>query len=168
MTLDELNLLSRVEAAIVLSRCCGSAQWAKNMSLKRPFLSEEELFTTADSIWQRLPADDWKEAFSHHPKIGDINSLRETFSSTRTWAEGEQSGARSASEETLRRLAAGNTEYEKRFGYTFIVCATGKTADEMLALLTQRLRNTPVDEIHIAAEEQRKITRLRMEKLVSS
>lgn len=166
VTLEELNLLSRTEAAIVLSKCCGSAQWAKTMSMKRPFLAEEDMFKAADAIWQRLPPAEWKDAFSHHPKIGDIESLREKYAGTKTWAEGEQSGVNTAGEEILKRLAARNDDYEKRFGYIFIVCATGKTAEEMLALLEQRFHNQPADELLIAAEEQRKITRLRLNKLL--
>lgn len=168
MTLDDLNLLSRTEAAITFSRCCGSSQWAKTMAFKRPFLVEDELFKAADSIWKRLSADDWKEAFSHHPKIGNVKALRERFTSTHAWAEGEQAGAREASEQTLTSLAAGNAEYEKRFGYIFIVCATGKSADEILMLLNRRLPNDPKDELVIAAEEQRKITQLRLRKLLSN
>lgn len=166
MTLDDLNLLPRTEAAIRFSRCCGSSQWAKTMALKRPYFDQDELLKAADSVWQRLSSDDWREAFSCHPKIGDLNSLREQFASTTSWAEGEQAGAGNASEETLESLAKGNAEYEKKFGYIFIVCATGKTADEMLTLLRQRLSNDSTSELHIAAEEQRKITRLRLQKLL--
>jgi len=166
MTLEKLNLLSRTQAAIALSECCGSSQWAKMMSMKKPFLVEEDLFKAADAIWQRLSPADWKEAFSHHPKIGNIKSLREKFASTKAWAEGEQSGANGASDETLQQLASSNDEYENRFGYIFIVCATGKSAEEMLALLRQRLHNQPAEELCIAAEEQRKITRLRLNKLL--
>jgi len=166
MTLDDLNLLSRTEAAIGFSRCCGSSQWAKTMALKRPFFDQDELLKAADSVWRRLSADDWKEAFSHHPKIGDVETLREKFASTRTWAEGEQAGARKATEEILDSLASTNAEYEKKFGYIFIVCATGKSAEEMLSLLEQRLQNDPKDEVNIAAEEQRKITQLRLHKLL--
>ena len=166
MTLDELNLLSRTEAAIAFSRCCGSSQWPKAMALRRPFYDEAELFNVADSAWKRLSPDDWLEAFSHHPKIGDVHTLREKFASTASWAEGEQAGARVASEATFQELAAGNVKYEKKFGYIFIVCAKGKNADEMAKLLNQRLKNDPATELSIAAEEQRKITKLRLEKLL--
>ena len=166
MTLDDLNLLSRTEAAIAFSRCCGSSQWAKTMALRRPFYDEAELFKVADSAWRRLSPDDWLEAFSRHPKIGDVHSLREKFASTSSWAEGEQSGASTASEEVLQALAAGNAAYERKFGYIFIVCATGKNADEMAALLKQRLNNDPATELPIADEEQCKITKLRLEKLL--
>jgi len=166
MTLDDLNLLSRTEAALTFSRCCGSAQWSKTMALKRPFIDVEHLLTAAESVWLRLSPDDWKEAFSCHPKIGDLDSLREKLSATASWAEGEQAGAGSASEAILESLAKGNAEYEKEFGYIFIVSATRKTADEMLALLKQRLNNDSASELRIAAEEQRKITRLRLQKLL--
>jgi 2-oxo-4-hydroxy-4-carboxy-5-ureidoimidazoline decarboxylase len=166
MTLDDLNLLARAQAALTLSRCCGSAQWAKTMALKRPYFDQDELLKAADSVWQRLSSDDWREAFSCHPKIGDLNALREQFASTTSWAEGEQACAGNASEETLESLAKGNAEYEKKFGYIFIVCATGKTAEEMVTLLRQRLSNDSASELRIAAEEQRKITRLRLQKLL--
>ena len=97
-----------------------------------------------------------------------MEALREKFASTSTWAEGEQAAVKQASQETLEALAAGNEDYERKFGYIFIVCATGKTADEMLALLQARLPNTPADEILIAAGEQDKITRLRLEKLLAA
>jgi 2-oxo-4-hydroxy-4-carboxy-5-ureidoimidazoline decarboxylase len=166
MTLDDLNLLPRTEAAIRFSHCCGSSQWAKTMALKRPYFDQDELLKAADSVWRRLTTDDWKEAFSHHPKIGDVEALRERFASTPTWAEGEQANVRNTPEAILDSLARANIEYEKRFGYIFIVCATGKTADEMLSLLEHRLQNDPADEINVAAEEQRKITQLRLHKLL--
>lgn len=168
LTLDELNLLTRAEAAIVFSRCCGSSQWAKAMALRRPFYDENELFKFADTAWRRLSPDDWKEAFSHHPRIGDVHAVREKFAATASWAEREQAGTAAASEQTLKELADGNVEYERRFGYIFIVCATGKSADEMLGILKERLTHPPADEIHVAAEEQRKITRLRLEKLLGN
>jgi 2-oxo-4-hydroxy-4-carboxy-5-ureidoimidazoline decarboxylase len=167
MTLDDLNLLSRTEAAMKLSGCCGSSQWAKTMALKRPFFDQNELLSAADSVWKRLSPDDWKEAFSHHPRIGDAEALREKFGQTRTLAESEQAGVQGASQTILNSLASANTQYEKKFGYIFIVCATGKTAEEMLSLMEQRLTNNPMDEINIAAEEQRKITRLRLQKLLN-
>jgi 2-oxo-4-hydroxy-4-carboxy-5-ureidoimidazoline decarboxylase len=108
---------------------------------------------------------DWQEAFSHHPKIGDIDTLKEKFAATTQWTEGEQASAKEASQQTLQQLAEGNQAYEQRFGYIFIVCATGKSADEMLQLLQQRLYNNPEVEIQIAMEEQLRITRLRLEKL---
>ncbi len=133
----------------------------------RPFRSRDTLMTAADTIWQNLEPSEWKDAFGHHPKIGDIESLKQKFGSTATWAEGEQSGVQTASDEILMKLAEGNKEYEEKFGYIFIVCATGKSAHEMHLLLEQRLQNDPEHELTITAEEQRKITRIRLEKLLA-
>jgi 2-oxo-4-hydroxy-4-carboxy-5-ureidoimidazoline decarboxylase len=125
-----------------------------------------ELLEDAEEQWWLCSEDDWKEAFTHHPRIGDLASLKEKFAGTAAWASGEQSGALSASDETLKALAEANRLYEEKFGYIFIVCATGKPAEEMLALLKERLNNNPEEEIRIAADEQNKITRLRIEKLL--
>jgi 2-oxo-4-hydroxy-4-carboxy-5-ureidoimidazoline decarboxylase len=132
----------------------------------RPFTSSEEVFEQADSVWWSLAQSDWREAFTHHPKIGDFENLRKKFATTASWATNEQLGAADASEETLNALADGNTHYEETFGYIFIVCATGKSAEEMLQILKSRLPNSPATEITIAAGEQAKITRLRLEKLL--
>ncbi len=167
MTIDHLNELDPTEASAECTRCCGSSRWVREMISRRPFDSRDELFLKADIVWQSLTESDWKEAFTHHPKIGDVESLRKKFAGTATWASGEQSGAMSAPEETLKQLAEGNSLYEEKFGYIFIVCATGKSAGEMLGILRSRLPNSPDDEIHIAADEQEKITRLRLEKLLS-
>ena len=125
-----------------------------------------ELLEDAEEEWYKCSPEDWKEAFSHHPKIGDIDSLKKKFASTANWAMGEQSGASKAGEETIKAFAKGNKEYEDKFGYIFIVCATGKSAEEMLDILQSRLTNDPKVEIEIAADEQNKITRLRLEKLL--
>lgn len=135
------------------------------MLLLRPFSSAESLLQAAEQVWNKLGPEDFKEAFTHHPKIGDLNSLREKFSTSANWAAGEQSSVATASEAVLEELAAGNDRYERKFGFIFIVCASGKTADEMLALLKARLPNDPDTEIKIAAAEQSKITKLRLEKL---
>jgi 2-oxo-4-hydroxy-4-carboxy-5-ureidoimidazoline decarboxylase len=125
------------------------------------------LLQTAEEIWYSCKEDDWKEAFTHHPKIGDIDSLKEKFTSTAQWASGEQSGVNVAAQDILEALVTGNNMYEKKFGYIFIVCATGKSAKEMLDLLLARLRNDPQKEIQIAMGEQNKITKLRLEKLLT-
>ena len=166
--LSRLNEESAGAARDELRRCCGASRWVEAMNARRPFRDQESLLTAADEVWWDLEEPDWREAFAHHPKIGDADALRRRFASTREWAAGEQSGVRSATDETLAALAAGNREYEDRFGYIFIVCATGKTADEMLSLLRARLPNSPPNEIRIAAAEQAKITRLRLEKLLAS
>ncbi len=164
--LDHLNRLPAPEAEAAFRRCCGAARWAQRMTARRPFLTADDLFTAADAVWADLSRADRLEAFAHHPRIGDLESLRAKFAGTRTWAEGEQAGTALAPEEVLAALAEGNRQYEDRFGYIFIVCATGKRADEMLALLRARLHNDPETELRMAAEEQRKITRIRLEKLL--
>ncbi|MEW5798736.1 MAG: 2-oxo-4-hydroxy-4-carboxy-5-ureidoimidazoline decarboxylase [Bacteroidota bacterium] len=167
MTLEEFNVLSDEKFFAELERCCGSRQWINGMKKKRPYNSFTSIFQHADNVWKSLSQDDWKEAFTHHPKIGDVENVRKKFGSTGNWAESEQRGVQNSSEEILRQLAEGNNSYEKKFGYIFIVCATGKNADEMLSILNSRLNNSVEQEIHIAAEEQRKITRIRLEKLFS-
>ncbi len=166
MTLDHLNTMPEEEASAAFLRCCGATQWAQQMTTRRPFADPDALLAAADEIWAGLSQDDWLEAFAHHPRIGDLESLRTRFAGTRAWAAGEQAGTATASEEVLHALAEGNRAYEERFGYIFIVCATGKSADEMLDLLHVRLPNASAAELPIAAEEQRKITRLRLEKLI--
>ena len=169
MTLNELNNLPKPALAEALQKCCGSTAWVNNMVACFPVADAGTLLAEATAQWNKLSEADWREAFAHHPKIGgDVEALRAKFASTSAWAEGEQAAVRQASQATLEALAAGNEDYERRFGYIFIVCATGKTADEMLALLQARLTNEPADEILIAAGEQNKITRLRLEKLLAA
>ncbi|OGX83908.1 2-oxo-4-hydroxy-4-carboxy-5-ureidoimidazoline decarboxylase [Hymenobacter glacialis] len=169
MTLTELNHLLAPALAEALQKCCGSTAWVKNMVARFPVSDVETLMDEAKTQWNSLAETDWREAFTHHPKIGgNVEGLRAKFATTSTWAEGEQAAVKQASQETLESLAAGNSEYEKKFGYIFIVCATGKSADEMLALLQARLTNKPEDEILIAAGEQDKITRIRLEKLLAA
>ncbi len=165
MTLSEINALPPEEASSTFERCCGSQKWIHTMTVSRPFHSPDDLFLRAESIWNNLEETDWKEAFAHHPKIGGMDLLRRKFLAVRTWAEDEQAGTGIASEAALRALAVENVKYERKFGYIFIVCATGKSADEMLLLLRERLRNHPDEELRISAGEQSKITRLRLEKL---
>lgn len=168
MTLHELNILPKEQLKEELLRCCGSRAWAERMLPFFPADDLVEMLEDAEEQWFLCTEEDWKEAFSHHPKIGDTESLRKKFASTAQWASGEQSGVQRASEETIGALAKGNKEYEEKFGYIFIVCATGKSAEEMLGLLEERLRNDPKEEIEVAADEQNKITKLRLEKLVES
>jgi OHCU decarboxylase len=141
----------------------------------RPFRSADELAAAADRIWRSLSKDDWLEAFAAHPKIGSPGVVAGTgfdlhpppnSDRSRAWSRHEQAGTKGASPETLANLADANRDYEERFGHIFIVCASGRNAGEMLALLESRLHNEPQRELEIAAEEQRKITRLRLEKLL--
>jgi 2-oxo-4-hydroxy-4-carboxy-5-ureidoimidazoline decarboxylase len=165
--LVRLNGLSAPEARDAFLRCCGSSRWADVLVARRPYADADALFGQAEKVWNGLAPDDWREAFRHHPRIGDKEALRQKFAETRGWAEAEQAGALAGSEAVLDALAAGNREYEERFGYIFIVCATGKSADEMLALLRARLAHAAEAEIHVAAAEQARITRLRLEKLLA-
>lgn len=149
-----------------LIRCCGSSEWVEQMLQAAPYESPEQAFRLAEQIADGLSAEDWLEAFAHHPQIGDLESLRQKFASTADWATQEQAGSLDADEQTLQALAEGNRAYREKFGFIFIVSATGKSAAEMLALLQQRLEHDPEKELGIAAGEQRKITRLRLEKLL--
>ena len=154
-----INTRVRAAAEAELRSCCGSSEWVRQMMASRPFDGGSELLAGAETIWQKLDPQDWREAFAAHPRIGE-NPKSE-------WARQEQAGAAAASSDTMRALAEVNREYEKRFGYIFIVFATGKTADEMLAIARQRLKNPPEQEIKIAADQQLKIMKLRLMKLVS-
>jgi 2-oxo-4-hydroxy-4-carboxy-5-ureidoimidazoline decarboxylase len=161
-----LDALGEREAGEALARCCGASRWVRTMLAHRPFADDEALFAAADRAWSTMERADILEAFSHHPRIGsDLEALRAKYASTAGWSADEQRGALSASEHTLTRLRDGNQAYEARFGHIFIVCATGKSADEMLSLLEARLGNEPLAELAIAAAEQHKITRLRLAKL---
>jgi 2-oxo-4-hydroxy-4-carboxy-5-ureidoimidazoline decarboxylase len=165
MTFDELNALDNEAAAAELMRCCGSSRWSRQMAAARPFADAGAMSDAADAVWWALDRADWLEAFAAHPKIGAGG----TGAAGRTgadWSDEEQRGVADAGDETRRRLAEANREYEARFGYIFIVCATGRTAAEMLALLEGRLRHDAGDELRIAAEEQRRITQLRLRKLL--
>ncbi len=166
MTVESLNSLTKSEAFVQFEMCCGASNWVEKMSANRPFQNDDELFKKAESIWFSLSSEDWLEAFTHHPKIGDVDSLRKKSQNTKSWSEKEQSGIQEAGENILKDLAESNRLYEEKFGYIFIVCATGKSAGEMLALLKVRLENDPEAELLIAAKEQNKITRLRLEKLL--
>jgi OHCU decarboxylase len=165
VNLDELNALPPGRAEEVLLDCCGSARWASRMAAHRPFVGLNDLYEAADCIWQDLEPADWLEAFGRHPQIGEMASI--ASESSRRWAESEQVGARVAAENVKTKLTQGNRAYREKFGYIFIVCASGKSAEEMLALLEQRLQNDPAHELRIAAEQQRLITRLRLEKLLT-
>ena len=167
-----LNALSSEEAQAELLKCCGSTNWARRMAQQRPFPSGGDamrrLLDSADRVWWDLGREDWLEAFTRHPRIGEKAAAKDASAETRRWSEEEQSGTRSAREQVLAALAKANRAYEQRFGYIFIVCATGKSSEEMLALLQQRLQNDPAAELRMAAEEQRRITHLRLQKLLQA
>ena len=165
--LDRLNALAPDDAERELLTCCGSREWARRLAAERPFDSAGALLDRAESVWWALGEADWLEAFRSHPRIGERKAEAGQTSRERAWSAGEQSGMLTAAETTQQALAAGNREYDERFGFIYIVCATGKTADEMLALLRQRLANAPADELRVAAGEQARITRIRLEKLLA-
>ena len=149
-----------------MRQCCTSEAWVDAMVSARPFSSEEHCATHADAIWSELSEDDFLQAFEGHPKIGDVNSLKAKYADTKTLAAGEQSSVDEADDSVIQALAEGNAHYEQRYGFIFIVCATGKSATEMLSLLEARLHNSREDELVNAAEEQRKIFQLRLKKLL--
>ena len=141
----KLNRLGAEEARAALLACCGSARWAAEVAALRPFWDVGQLLRIGRRVWFELESDDWLEAFRAHPRIGES----------------------SASADTLDELARANREYEERFGFIYIVCATGRTAEEMLALLRGRLSNDPDAELRVAAEEQWRITELRLKKFLN-
>jgi 2-oxo-4-hydroxy-4-carboxy-5-ureidoimidazoline decarboxylase len=165
VTLAEFNALPAAQTETLLTDCCGSARWAASVASHRPYATVDALHKTADSTWWKLERADWLEAFSHHPQIGDKPASGSE--SARQWAAGEQSGARALSDDVKARLARANRAYFEKFGYIYIVYATGKSAEAMLAILNQRLQNDAPSEISIAAEQQRLITRIRLDKLLS-
>ena len=177
MRLDDLNRLDDGAAARQLLQCCGSTRWAAQMAASRPFGDPGEMVQAADRVFATLERADWLEAFAAHPAIGGAGAAggeagragragAAAAEATADWSRHEQKLVAHATDETRRRLADLNRAYEARFGYIFIVCATGKTGAEMLALLERRLDNNPDTELQIAANEQTKITHLRLQKLV--
>lgn len=161
-TLNNFNQLDTISAAAQILPCNGSHAWAKGITELRPFTTPEELFAAADQVWRTLPEADWQQAFDSHPRIGEHKAKAATEASL-SWSAGEQASS-NPDEITQAELAAANREYEDRFGRIFIVCATGKSAAEMLAILRSRLNNDPVTELQEAAEQQRLITQIRLRK----
>jgi OHCU decarboxylase len=136
------------------------------MATECPFLNFDELCNTADRVWWSLEQRDWLEAFQSHPKIGENRAASAVAAEAREWSADEQAGVRDSAAETMQALAQLNRLYEERFGYIFIVCASGKSSEELLAIMRDRLKNSPAKELQIAVAEQAKITRLRLAKLL--
>lgn len=157
--------LPDVEAAQFLETCCGSSAWVSGMVARRPFGTLHRVLVEGDELWWALSPDDWLEAFSHHPRIGERTAGVPQGEVARRWSADEQRGASLAGEDVRAALAEGNAAYERRFGYIYLVCATGRSADEMLAFLRERMHNDPATELRVAAGEQAKITRRRLVKL---
>ena len=155
-----INGLSADAAAAALARCCASKQWVQRMLASRPFASDQELFRASEREWWGLDRGDWLEAFAAHPRIGERT--------TDAWSSGEQSGLAPAGADLRHALREDNGSYERRFGHVYLVCATGRSAAELLTDLRERLTNEPDKELRVAAGEQAKITHLRLEKLVAA
>lgn len=165
MNLNLINELKFDEAREAFLKCCGCERWADALASARPYATDDQLLNKADQTFADLNREEWLEAFAAHPKIGDVESLRQKYGNTKDWAQNEQAGVNGVSTEVIEQLASGNKAYENRFGYIFIVCATGKSAQEMLDILNGRVDNDPAVELGIAAEEQKKITHIRLAKL---
>ncbi len=162
--LDRWNQLPAQEAAQQILPCCGSAAWARELAARRPLPDEMSLLTAADEIWDSLGEQDWVEAFSKHPRIGERKAPPAASAQSASWSTQEQRNVALAGNAVQQALAEANREYERRFGRVFIVCATGKGASEILDILRRRLENDDAAELREAAEEQRNITNLRLKK----
>jgi OHCU decarboxylase len=168
ITLDHLNTLAQPDAVQEFRKCCGSHRWAQRMVINRPYLSIEDLCVKARDIWWDLNRDDWFEAFRSHPRIGEKKPASEVSTQSQEWSGQEQASVQTAQTETLNELAGLNREYETKFGFIYIVCATGKSSDEMLEILKSRINNDEEDELTVAANEQAQITELRLRKMIDS
>jgi len=166
MGVEWINTASVPELESFFRRCCTCETWVQRMVIERPYNSRDSLLQAADVNWQGLDESDYLQAFEGHSIIGDIQSLAMKYADTRTFAYDEQSRVTTANQEILQALATGNAEYQARFGFVFLVCATDKSAGEILEFLQARLRNTRDMEIQHAGQEQCKITRIRLESLL--
>jgi 2-oxo-4-hydroxy-4-carboxy-5-ureidoimidazoline decarboxylase len=162
--LDRWNHLAHDEAVRAILPCCGSLRWAYALARLRPFSSEAALVEKSTEIWWQLDPADWQEAFASHPRIGEKKAPESATAKSAQWSGQEQSGVAAASDDIQEQLRLANQEYENRFGRIYIVCATGKSAEEMLAILQRRLHNDEASELREAAEQQRQITTLRLGK----
>ncbi len=165
--LEQLNQAPPEIAESQFLDCCGSQRWARKMTEARPFETVAVLIEQAEQIWWNLAAEDWLEAFAAHPKIGARKAAPTQQAQSARWSHGEQAGTHTAALSVLDELVEANRLYDEKFGYIFIVCATGKSADEMLGICRQRLSNKADRELRIATEEQSKITEIRLKKLLS-
>ena len=160
----KLNRLSREDAYAELLKCCGSTRWAREVAALKPFWDVTQVVIIGHRVWSELREEDWLEAFRAHPKIGETKAKAEVTEQERRWSEGGQQRAQEASDATRAALAEANREYEERFGFIFIVCASGRTAEEILAALRERMTNDRDAELRAAAAEQWNITELRLRK----
>ena len=165
MTIAEFDHLSLNERTALLTKCCGSTCWVKKMLNVFPIQNLVDLLEYAEEEWYECNPADWLEAFQCHVPIGDIHSLLEKPATLTEWAIAEQAGVIKTDPAVIAKLEKANELYEETFGYTFIVYATGKSAEEMLQILNQRLLNEPEEELKTAAAEQNKITQSRLRRL---
>jgi allantoicase len=162
------NLQPQQKTIKSLLDCCGCNKWAEQLATLRPFATRAQVSEASDKIWTALSHDDWLEAFRHHPPIGGKQAATKQSATASRWSSAEQSRAQVAPSAVLTAIAEGNRAYAAKFGYVFLICATAKTSEEILQAMKQRMSNNPETELRVAAEEQRKITRLRLEKLLNS
>ena len=162
--LSHWNTLPPEEAACEILPCCGAQAWASAMAAKRPILDEDALLAASNEIWRGLPEANWLEAFRSHPRIGESHAEKSAGAQSSAWSEQEQQKAAKAGEAVKMALKWGNREYEQKFGRIFIVCATGKSAGEILEILRRRLHNDDATELRQSAEEQRQIMQIRLKK----
>ncbi|MGI4755486.1 MAG: 2-oxo-4-hydroxy-4-carboxy-5-ureidoimidazoline decarboxylase [Janthinobacterium lividum] len=160
--IEQWNSMPAQAAADAVLPCCGSHAWAAALVARRPLSTLPELLAASDAAWWGLPEDDWREAFNSHPRIGERHARGAASAKSVSWSGAEQSGVTNSADDTAARLAEGNRAYEQKFGLTFIVRATGKTAEDILEVLEGRMTNTPEAELHEAAEQQREITHIRL------
>ena len=167
IVLTRWNELEAEQAAKEILPCCGSLAWARDLAARRPIDDEPSLLQCSDEIWKRLPLEAWLEAFSTHPRIGERKAPPRASGQSAAWSRQEQQRVAGADTQAQSALAEGNREYERKFQRVFLVCATGKSALEILAILERRLQNDDATELREAAEEQRKITNLRLRNWLS-
>jgi 2-oxo-4-hydroxy-4-carboxy-5-ureidoimidazoline decarboxylase len=165
MKVADFNRRTEEEARALLADCCGSSRWIREMLAGRPYAGMAELMMRADREWRDTGPDDWEEAFSHHPRIGETRTEAPVGEAARRWSAAEQGGMAAADDAARRALALANREYEERFGRIYIVCASGRGPEELLQDLRGRMSNSPERELAIAAAEQGRITRQRLRRL---
>jgi 2-oxo-4-hydroxy-4-carboxy-5-ureidoimidazoline decarboxylase len=172
-----LNHLPAGEDRQALLACCASTRWVDRMLSQRPFKDANEVFTAATRLWNDLGREDWLEAFAAHPRLGESRPGGQAGRRAEpapghgalgeAWSETEQAGVGSADADVKAALAQANRDYEAKFGWIYLACATGRSAEELLDLARRRMANAPDEELKVAAAEQDRITRLRLEKLLA-
>jgi OHCU decarboxylase len=167
LTISDINKMSDVDLWTELAKCCGSKTWVKLMLENHPYNNMEDFFLKASHLWFSVNTEDCLEAYSHHPQIGDVESLKKKFAFTANWSKNEQAGVNNASLATLSEIKNLNEQYFKKNGFIFLICASGKSADEMLSFLKERINNSRDKELEIAAQEQNKIIKIRLEKFLN-